>query len=317
MSVKEQVLAALREAEGLYLSGEAISSRLGVSRTAVFKQIEALRALGYQIDAMPRRGYRLASEPDLVTADQIAQAGIAGRFGGRIVYLPSVGSTNEAAKEAARQGAREGTLVIADQQTSGKGRLGRPWASPSGAGIWMSLVLRPQAPPYQAPRLTLVAAVAVGEAVRAVTGLDAGIKWPNDLQVGGRKFCGILTEMEAELDRVAFVICGIGINVNAVPDQFRPGATSLKEEAGRTLRRAPLVAAVLASFERWYDRPFAEALSRWRELSITLGRKVSVVPAAGGSPVEGIARDVDEEGALLVEVDGKVRRVVAGEVSIR
>lgn len=315
--MRERVLAALREAGESYLSGEELSLRLGVSRTAIFKHMESLRSLGYRIEAQPRKGYRLVEEPDIVTPEAIGMTALPARLGRRIEYLAAVGSTNEVAKRLAREGAAEGTIVVAEEQTAGKGRLGRSWASPPGAGIWLSVLLRPDGPAHHTPRLTLVAAVAVAEAVREVTGLAAGIKWPNDLQLGGRKFCGILTELEAEMERVAFVVVGIGINVNHVPDAFRPGATSLAEEMGRPVKRAPLIGAVLRAFERWYGRPFPEVLGRWKELSVTLGREITVLPFAGGEPLYGRAVDLDEEGALLVESGGEIRRVVAGEVSIR
>jgi BirA family transcriptional regulator, biotin operon repressor / biotin---[acetyl-CoA-carboxylase] ligase len=315
--VKEAVLAALREAKGGFISGEELSRRLGVSRTAIFKQIELLREEGYLIAASPRRGYALKEAPDLVTPAELAAAALPALCAGRVEYRPSVGSTNELAKELARRGAPEGTLVIADQQTAGKGRLGRSWTSAPGAGIWMSLLLRPAVAPHAAPRLTLLSAVAVAEGVSEAVGLQAQIKWPNDLQLEGRKFCGILTEMEAELERVAFVVCGIGINVNHVPEEFRPGATCLREAAGKPVRRAAVAAAVLRAFEGWHGQPFDAVLQRCRERSATLGRQVTAVPAAGGALLTGRAHDLDADGALLIESGGRLHRVVAGEVSIR
>ncbi|HYF95653.1 MAG TPA: biotin--[acetyl-CoA-carboxylase] ligase [Symbiobacteriaceae bacterium] len=324
---REAVLAVLRAAGGRWVSGEELSRSLGVSRTAVWKLIEGLRAAGYVLEALPRQGYRLLASPDAVTAAEVLPGLATRTFGRTMEYRESVGSTNDLAKQLARGGAPEGLLVIADEQTAGKGRLGRAWSTPRGSALAMSLVLRPQLPPVQAPRITLVAAVAVALAVREVTGLQAGIKWPNDLQFGGRKFCGILTEMEAEMERVGFVICGMGLNVNlpseALPEAFRETATSLMAERGAPVARAPLVRAVMARFEENYGDlvagRFDAVLDRWRALSITLGQPVRVISVTGEPALEGTAVDVDEEGALLVResATGKLRRVFAGEVTLR
>ncbi len=325
-SGRDAILTILREAGGGWVSGEELSRRLGVSRTAIWKQIEALRAAGYTLEAQPRMGYRLVGTPDAVTPEEVQPGLRTRRFGRQIEYRESVGSTNDLAKQLARSGAPEGLLVVADEQTTGKGRLGRSWCTPKGSAIAMSLLLRPPLPPYLAPRITLVAAVAVSDAVRAVTGLPASIKWPNDLQLHGRKFCGILTEMEAEIERVAFVVCGMGINVNLrraeMPAEFRETATSLMEEAGRRVDRAPVIRETMARFEELYDEllagRFDRVLDRWRTLSVTLGRPVRALSVTGAPIVEGIAEDVDEEGALLIRLPGGgLQRVVAGEVSLR
>lgn len=321
------VLNALRSRPGEYLSGEELARSLGLSRTAVWKHIDALRQQGYAVEAVPRLGYRLAAIPDLVTPDEVFR-GLDTRVLGRwIEYRESVGSTNELAKQLARQGAPEGLVVLANEQTAGKGRLGRGWASPPGVGIWMSVVLRPEIPPYETPRLTLAAAVAVAHAIRQVAGVEAGIKWPNDIVHGGRKLCGILTELEAEWERVAFAVVGIGINVNTAPEQFpaelQPAASSLAIAGGRPVRRAPLVQAILTELETQYDRlrggRFEQVLTDWRRLSVTLGQRVRVLPFADGElPLAGMAEDVDRDGALLVRLPtGELRRVLAGEVSLR
>jgi BirA family biotin operon repressor/biotin-[acetyl-CoA-carboxylase] ligase len=324
----DAVLAVLRAGAGQWVSGAELSRSLGVSRTAVWKQIEALRAAGYEVEALPRLGYRLLTSPDAVTPAEVAPGLTTRAFGRSIEYRESVGSTNDLAKQLARGGAPEGFLVIADEQTAGKGRLGRAWTTPKGSALAMSLVLRPPLPPYEAPRITLVAAVAVAEAVREVTGLPVGIKWPNDLQLNGRKFCGILTEMEAEMERVAFVVCGMGLNVNlprtALPAEFRESATSLMAElGGAPVARARLVQAVMARFESAYSDliggRFAAVLERWRALSVTLGQPVRVLSVTGAPTLEGVAEEVDDEGALLVResASGKLHRVLAGEVSLR
>lgn len=323
---REAILTVLKAAGEGWVSGEELSRQLGVSRTAIWKQIEGLRAAGYTLEAQPRSGYRLAGSPDAVTARELLPHLTTRSFGRHLEYRESVGSTNELAKQLARAGAPEGLLVIADEQTAGKGRLGRAWSTPKGSALAMSLLLRPDLPPYLAPRVTLVAAVAVAEAVREVAGLPVGIKWPNDIQIQGRKLCGILTEMEAEVERIAFVVCGIGVNVNlereAMPPDFRESATSLMSEKGERLARAPLAAAILARFETGYDSlvagRFDQVLERWRRLSVTLGQNVRVLSAAGAPDLEGVAEEVDQDGALLVRLpDGRLHRVLAGEVSIR
>lgn len=361
-----RLLDLLAGAGGDWVSGEAISTQLGISRAAVWKQIEGLRADGYEVEAAPRRGYRLTARPDKLSVPEIEAGLKTQRFGRPVEAHEAIGSTNERAKELARQGAPEGLLVTAEQQTAGKGRLGRPWQTPAGRALALSLLLRPLIPPTLAPRLTLVAAVAVAEAVRAETGLPVGIKWPNDLQVAGRKLCGILTEMEAEIEQVRFVVLGIGLNVNQTvaefPPELRETATSVRlaigaeggsseggssegcasaagasegraragvishggtsEAGGPPVARLPLLQAILSRIEVRYDQFLAggwpELLSAWRELSVTLGRPVRVLPVAGGPAWEGTAVDVDPEGALLVRrPDGTVECVVAGEVSIR
>lgn len=320
------MLALLLEGGAAWSSGEELSRRMGVSRTAIWKQMEGLRAAGYEIEAVTRLGYRLLARPDAVTALEVLSGLRTRRFAREIAYRESVGSTNEWAKELAREGAAEGLLVIADEQTTGKGRLGRSWATPRGAALAMSLVLRPELPPHEAPRITLASAVAVAEGVRESTGLAAGIKWPNDVLLHGKKFCGILTEMEAEMERTRFVVCGIGINVNLtpseIPSEVREKATSLQIEAGCRVLRAPLAAAVMSKFESAYDDlvggRFEEVLARWRALSVTLGRPVRVTSMVGGEVVTGVAEDLDETGALLVrDESGQLHRVVAGEVTLR
>lgn len=325
--MREEILLLLRRQGGSFVSGEELARRLGVSRTAVHKHMAALRAEGYRIESVPRVGHRLVAAPDRVTAAEVRSGLATAVLGRQVEYREQVASTNELAKELARAGAPEGLVVIAEEQTGGKGRLGRRWLSPPGVGIWMSVVLRPPLPPYEAARLTLCAAVAVAGAVRAVAGVPAGIKWPNDVVFQDRKLSGILTEMEADWDRVSFAVVGIGINVNtpaaAFPPELQATATSLMAAAGRPIPRAPLVRAVLSGLEaacaEAVSGQFDRVLARWRELNVTLGRPVRILPVAPDQPeVAGFAEDVDGDGALVVRLpDGGRRRVVAGEVSLR
>ena len=278
----ERILERLLAGETV--SGQAISAELGVTRAAVWKQIEQLRALGFVIESQGKQGYRLLSCPDSLMAPVIAK-GLQTRWAGRqIVYLPSVDSTNRRARQLAAEGAPHGTLVIADEQTAGRGRRGRGWISPAGEGVFMSLILRPQSHPSEVARLSMQTALAVALSIAQTTGLDARIKWPNDIVCGGRKVCGMLLEMNADEQAVHDVVAGIGINVHQT--QFAPEiektASSLDLLSGQRVCRAALVRAFLEAFER------AEALAAqgalmdaYRARSATLGQRVQVIAPAG------------------------------------
>ncbi|BCV24314.1 biotin--[acetyl-CoA-carboxylase] ligase [Gelria sp. Kuro-4] len=318
---QDALLALLAGEKGGYTSGEEISRALRVSRTAVWKYINDLRQSGYDIEAHPRLGYRLLARPDKLLPAEVRHGLKTARLGQAVHHFETITSTNDVAKDLAERGAPEGTLVVAEEQKSGRGRRGRAWSSPPRVGIWASLLLRPAFLPSQAPLLTLTAAVAGAEAIRRVTGLTAGIKWPNDLLIGGRKVAGILMELSAEQDVVLYVILGIGINVNtpSFPGELAALATSLYQERGESVSRRELLQAFLERFEFWYDRlpGEAEALrSRWRELSVTLGRRVTVT--APTFTVSGLARNIDREGALLLETEtGDLVRILSGDVSLR
>jgi len=322
--LKDAVLRILKQSRPKYLSGEEICKILRVTRTAVWKQIQSLRQEGYEIDARPRAGYLLLAAPDKLYPEEIGD-NLATRFIGReIYYCESVPSTNDLAKELAQKGVPEGTLVVVEEQTGGRGRLGRVWHSPSGEGLWFSLVFRPPVTPARAFQMTILAAVALAEAIRIETGLPAGIKWPNDLLVDGKKLCGILTEMSAEMERVNHMVLGVGINVNQdegdFPVEVRQTATSLLLQGGGPLSRVNLLRNILASLERWYDRwieeGFQPVLARWKDFTVTLGRPVRIHSMS--ESWEGWAEDVDDEGALILRLpDGSHRRVISGEVSLR
>jgi BirA family biotin operon repressor/biotin-[acetyl-CoA-carboxylase] ligase len=302
--MRYEILSALRSA-GEEVSGEVLSRRLGISRVAVWKQIEELRRFGYRVAASPR-GYRLESAPDLL---------LPGEFPGwesRVHHFDAVDSTMRAARTLARGGAEEGTLVVAETQTGGRGRLQRSWFSPSG-GIYMTLVTRPRVAPFQAPRLNLLTAVAVSDSLERLHGITAGVKWPNDVLIGGRKVCGILAEMEAECDAVHYVNVGIGLNANSPVRDTQPLGVSLEELLGAPVDRARLardiVEGVLSRLPRLLD---AAVLDEWRRRTVTLGREVSI--AAGDVIVRGTAIDIDDSGALLVRhSDGRVLPVVVGD----
>jgi BirA family biotin operon repressor/biotin-[acetyl-CoA-carboxylase] ligase len=313
------VLAFLSEAGDEFVSGEAMSDKLGLSRAAVWKHVDALRAQGYRIEAVPARGYRLVGVPDRLGELELRPLLGTHEIGHALHWFKEVGSTNDVAKELAEEGAAHGEVVVAEGQTAGRGRRGRAWLSPPGLNVYLSVILRPDLPPARAPELTLLASVALCQAVR-LAGVPADIKWPNDLMVRGRKVAGVLTEIAAELDEVHWVVLGIGVNVNAgaedFPRELRDCASSLSLECGRPVPRAAFAASLLAALEEWLDRHaaggFEPVREAWKEMSETLGREVRI--RSPGHDVEGVAEDVDEIGALLVRTQEGRERVLAGDV---
>ncbi len=319
---KNDILRLLRAPGAGFVSGAVLAAALGVSRTAVWKHIRSLERDGYGIEAVPSKGYRLTASPDVIVVDDLVSGRPAGRIiGSRIRYVPETASTNTIAMELAQQGAPEGTIVLAELQTGGRGRLGRAWASPRG-NVYLSVILRPALPMSKAPLITLMGAVAVAAAVRAYPGPEAGIKWPNDVLLAGKKVSGLLSELSAETDRIRHIVLGIGVNVNMdpreLPPDVRPLATTLADAAGRPVDRTVLLGRLLGELDRWYERLLkdeAAVLAEWRTLNVTTGRRVTVRGA--GPAIEGLARDIDDEGRLLVELDsGVVHRVSAGDVTI-
>jgi BirA family transcriptional regulator, biotin operon repressor / biotin---[acetyl-CoA-carboxylase] ligase len=251
MSVDAQLLQALRTAGSSgAISGTDLSQKLGISRAAIWARIEALRELGYEIEASPHQGYRLLSAPDVLHADDLGwRLEDRRRIGRDIRVFEQTTSTNDVIEKMARDGAKEGAVVFAESQTQGRGRLGRLWLSPARKGLWFSVLLRPDLSPQAATQLTVVSAVAVRRAIEQQTGLRAEIKWPNDILIKGKKVAGILTELSAELDRIKYVLVGIGVDVNLAKEDFVPEltsqATSLQIELGRPVVRAELAAAIL------------------------------------------------------------------------
>ncbi len=322
MATKGEILRQLRGRLNLWVSGEELSRSLSVSRMAVSKQIGNLRKDGYDIVSSPKKGYLLRKAPDLVYANEIEpelKTSVFGKVG--IVYLEEAGSTNLVARKAAEEGAPEGTLVVAEAQTKGRGRKGRIWHSPAFAGIYMSFVLRPTLPPHETPVVTLMTAVALAEAVRNLTGLTPNIKWPNDLLIGKKKLAGILTEIVAQPDSVDYVIVGAGINVNTTPKMFGPEikdfATSLYMETGKKFRRAELIAGFLFEFEKYYEmfksRRFDFIVESWRDLADIVGRNIKVDVL--GRIYEGEVVAVESDGALVIrEEGGAERRLLSGDV---
>lgn len=318
-STEELVLGFLAEGGDDYTSGEMLSGKLGLTRTAVWKSVMSLRDKGYRIEAVPARGYRLVEVPDRVTPLELTPLLNTHDLGRTIHYRDTLPSTNDFAFKLAQEGAFHGEVVIAEEQTQGRGRRGRSWVSPPNANLYFSVVLRPDVPPQRAPELTLVTAVAVAETLREA-GADAEIKWPNDLQVSGKKVAGILTELSAEPDAVHFVIVGVGVNLNVrdaeLPEDVRRLATSVAEVRKQKVPRALFAAALLTRLEQWLDRHAEEGFGPvreiWKQLSATLGRDVLV--RTERREFTGRAVDIDESGALLVRTAEGTERVLAGDV---
>lgn len=320
--MKGEILKLLKETDG-YVSGQELCRRFGVSRTAVWKVINQLKEEGYEIEAVRNRGYALKGAGDVLSEAELLSCLKTEWAGGRTVYFDATDSTNIQARRLAEAHAPHGTLVVSDRQDGGKGRRGRSWASPSGVGIWMSLILRPEIAPSSASMLTLAAALAVREGIQEETGLSPLIKWPNDLVLNGKKICGILTEMSTELMEIQYVITGIGINVNQreFPPEIRDTATSLSLEAGRSFRRSSLIAAILKAFEKDYEAflktgDLSLLLEEYNACLVNRGKEVCILDPSG--EYRAVAEGIDESGSLLVTLpDGTRREIISGEVSVR
>ena len=323
--MKNKILEELKTNSGQPVSGEEISRKLGISRTAVWKHITKLRCEGYSIESQTNSGYKLIGSPDVLSSAEIGPLLHTNFIGRNIIYLDSVTSTNTFAKKETEKPFEEGTVIIADEQTAGRGRLGRQWVSTKGKGIWMSIMLKPDILPADAPKLTIAAAYAVSKAIWSCCQLDARIKWPNDIVADGKKLCGILTEMSAEADEIKSVIVGIGINANLEYEDFGPEvssiATSIRLEKGTVVSRKALVASVLNEFEEVYEA-FARGgsikplLEEYKSKSAVLGKEIRVISKK--EEIIALAIDISEEGHLVIKLgDGTIKEIMSGEVSVR
>ncbi len=326
--MKSEILRLLKEADG-YLSGQQLCERFHVSRTAIWKVMEQLKSEGYQIEAVRNKGYRLVESPDVLSQAEIESQLQTGEAGIQVVYFDKTDSTNNQAKACGEAGAADRTLFVADTQEAGKGRRGRTWVSPAGQSIYMTLLLRPDIEPADASMLTLVMGLCVAEAIHEVTGLPVRIKWPNDIVLedphtgGFRKVCGILTELSTEIESINYVVIGVGINVNqdTFPGGLADTATSLKRELGHSLKRAELIAAVLAKFDRKYEaflktKDLSGLADAYNALLINRDRDVRILEP--GDEYEAYALGINSRGELVVRLpDGGKRQIYAGEVSVR
>ncbi len=321
VSVEQQVLSFLVEAGEEVVPSEMVAKKLGLPAGETLRALEGLRTRGYRIEARGK-GWRLTGYPERLGENEIEPLLQTRDVGRSLRYFEETTSTSQIAWGLGEEGAPHGTVVVADRQTKGKGRAGRSWISPSGVNLYLSILLRPDLPPAHAPELTLVAAVAVCEALREAGCERARIKWPNDVEIGARKACGILTELCADASGVDFVVVGIGVDVNMkaeeLPDEIKDLATSVRIALGKPYPRARLLARLLERFEAWLDRyedeGFGVVRARWTALSSTVGSRVRL-RAADGKAIEGRAESIDEGGHLVVRTDsGALEKVIAGDV---
>ncbi len=317
--MKNSVLEELKSTDG-FVSGEALSQKLGVSRTAVWKSINSLKEQGFTIESVRNKGYRLTSSPDRLSAVIIADGLETSTIGKKIVVLPNVDSTNDEVKRRAAAGEPEGLVVIAEHQSAGKGRFGRIWSSDSG-GVYFTVLVRPELPPSDIASVTLAAGLAVCLAIREYTGLDAKIKWPNDIIIGRKKLCGILTEMSAQSDRIDFIAIGIGINVNHTffPEEIKSKATSLYLETGERIDRNSFMRCVIKKLDTVLSSFFVSVSlddeKLFEGLCATIGRSVTV--QRNGEELSGIAEGITGSGELIINSDGKKTVIGSGEVTVQ
>lgn len=321
--LRKKLLDAFTHAEGEFLSGQYLADLIGCSRTAVWKHIEDLRKEGFILEAVRRKGYRIVKTPENIIPDEI-RLGLKTEFLGRqIHYEESVDSTQKIAHRLAYDGAPEGTVVLAEEQLSGRGRMDRKWYSPKYSGIWMSVILRPNILPTNAPQLTLLTAVAVVQAIEEITALSPQIKWPNDILINGKKVTGILTELQAEADRVKTIIIGIGMNVNQKTDDFpeniRSIATSLSIEKGEYISRPAVIRAVLSNIEKLYllylEKGFYPIKLMWESYAVSIGKEIVARTLSGN--ISGRALGITDEGVLMIEDErGNVHHVFSADIDL-
>lgn len=318
---RETILSLFSQTPDGFVSGERISAELGISRTAVWKHISSLRQVGYQIEAIPSRGYKLQQSPDVLMPESI-QAGLECRLiGSQVRCFDETDSTNLQACRLGDEGEADGLVVIADRQSCGKGRLGRQWESPAGVNLYASILLRPAILPVEAPKLTFLSAVAVCRAMTNCTGLQPTVKWPNDILLDGAKVAGLLNEMSSETDQVHYVVLGIGVNLNMRVDQFpadlRYPATSLAIITGQPVSRLDFTRSLLQEIDALYqvylEQGSTPIMSAWTELCDLTGKSVQV--NCNDLRIEGTMIGLAEDGALLVRTKtGKIESIYAGDV---
>ncbi|RBP89009.1 BirA family biotin operon repressor/biotin-[acetyl-CoA-carboxylase] ligase [Cytobacillus firmus] len=321
--IRKKLIDAFTKSKGEYLSGQYLADLIGCSRTAVWKHIEELRKEGFELEAVRRKGYRITKTPEKVTPDEIRLGLQTETLGRQIHHEESVDSTQKIAHRLAYEGAQEGTVVIAEEQLSGRGRMDRRWHSPKSTGVWMSVILRPNIPPPKAPQLTLITAVAVVQAIEVLTDLTPQIKWPNDILMNGKKVTGILTELQADADRIISIIIGIGINVNQelddYPDELKDIATSISIEKGEKLSRAELIRVLLGKLENLYklylDKGFYPIKLLWESYAVSIGKNLTARTITGS--IYGKALGITEDGVLMIEdSSGKVHHVYSADIEL-
>ncbi|MBU5425261.1 biotin--[acetyl-CoA-carboxylase] ligase [Tissierella pigra] len=320
--MKQKILNMLKNGED-FISGEEISKEFHMTRAAIWKYINALKEDGYNIESVPSKGYKIISLPDILTLEEVEPYLDTSFIGRNIKYFDTIDSTNKKAKKIAFD-ENEGTVVISEEQTEGKGRLGRHWVSPKGKGIWMSIILKPKVDPIKVSKITLLGAAAVHKALKNMN-IESQIKWPNDILIDGKKICGILTEMNCELNMINYVVMGIGINVNFnqedIPVDLKDKAMSIKISKGIEINRKELLGNIINEFEKLYidfrdKKSISKAIKVCRESSALIGKEVRIIK--GEEETLGKVLDINEEGELVVEFqDGTVDNIYSGEVSVR
>lgn len=312
--MKDKILEMLKSSD--IVSGEQIAEELGVSRTAVWKQVRSLSELGYVIESQRNKGYRLVKSPDLPVPEEIIPDLGTEIVGNEVIFDLTVTSTNDLGKKLVRDKVTEGTVITAAEQTEGRGRKQRRWSSPEG-GLWFSVILYPDLPPERGMLVTMICSISIAEAVKEITGMDTIIKWPNDLLLNGKKLCGVLTEMEAEMDRINSCVIGIGINVNnTIEEELSEKATSLKAVKGESVSRVELLRAILRKLDAHYSilRAGEHDLIRemWKKMSNIEDQEVRVIKEK--ETFNGIVKDIDHSGCLILDVDGQRKRIVSGDI---
>lgn len=319
--MKAEILTILKDTDG-YVSGQELCERFGVSRTAVWKAMNQLKKEGYEIESVQNKGYHLVKTPDILSKNELVSIRKTRWVGTEICYFDVTDSTNTQAKSLGEGDAPNGTLVVAGKQESGRGRRGRSFESPAGTGIFMTLLLRPEIEPQNASMLTLVSALAVAKGIEHMVDLPVQIKWPNDIVINGKKVCGILTEMSAQMDYVNYIVIGIGINVGneEFPEEIKDVATSIYLESGKHVNRAMLIEKIWEEFEDYYElyektQDLSSLVKEYDSYLVNRGQKVRVLDSK--EPYEGKAMGITDRGELIVDTWEARRLVSAGEVSVR
>ena len=319
--MKAEILTILKDTDG-YVSGQELCERFGVSRTAVWKAMNQLKKEGYEIESVQNKGYHLVKTPDILSKNELVSIRKTKWVGTEICYFDVTDSTNTQAKSLGEGDAPNGTLVVAGKQESGRGRRGRSFESPAGTGIFMTLLLRPEIEPQNASMLTLVSALAVAKGIEHMVDLPVQIKWPNDIVINGKKVCGILTEMSAQMDYVNYIVIGIGINVGTeeFPEEIKDVATSIYLESGKHVNRAMLIEKIWEEFEDYYElyektQDLSSLVKEYDSYLVNRGQKVRVLDSK--EPYEGKAMGITDRGELIVDTWEARRLVSAGEVSVR
>lgn len=321
-STRNKLIKLLAENEEKYISGQYLSEQLNISRSAIWKHMNELKKDGYEIEGKAKKGYRIISYPNKLSENTVSWGLETKWLGKTIIHRESIPSTQRLAHELALDGAKHGTIVIADEQTKGKGRTDRTWHSEKGKGIWMSIILRPTILPYLAPQLTLLTATVLANVLDEYANIKPQIKWPNDILIDGKKMAGILTEMQAEQDKVLYVIIGMGININQIqtdlPEDIKTRATSLKMETDKNWDMLPIIQQIIQTFELKYthyiDHGFNQVKQTWENYGFKLNERLQI--KTGNKVWEGVFLGIAEDGALVAKKEtGAIEKVYSAEIA--